>query len=92
MDKVCSSWSLAGLFVLINQPRQYYRLKYDHSLRSTARDADEEAQQSFKFAEENFAPLYFIRSYPSDKKKIEMSFDLTNYQPQVRFFFFFSSQ
>ncbi|KAF8125416.1 hypothetical protein EV363DRAFT_1299161 [Boletus edulis] len=31
-----------------------------------------------------FAPLYFIRSYPDDKKKVEMSFDLTNYQPQFK--------
>lgn len=44
---------------------------------------DEDTHKSYEFAEKNFSPLYFIRSYPSDKKKIEMSFDLTNYQPQV---------
>ncbi|KAF7981558.1 hypothetical protein HWV62_33167 [Athelia sp. TMB] len=63
---------------------KYYRLEYDPSLRSGTRDDDEEAQKSFEFAEKNFAPLYFIRSYPSDKKKVEMSFDLTNYQPQFK--------
>ena len=33
-------------------------------------------------ARTKFQPLYFIRSYPTDKKKIEMSFDLSHYQPQ----------
>lgn len=61
-------------------------MQYDSELRSTQRNDDQEAQDSFAFAEKNFSPLYFIRSYPSDKRKIEMSFDLTNYQPQVRTF------
>lgn len=45
---------------------------------------DPERKKQFEFAEKNFAPLYFIRSYPQDKSKLEMSFDLTCYQPQVR--------
>lgn len=43
---------------------------------------DPTAQKQFAYARKSFQPLYFIRSYPSDKKKIEMSFDLTHYQPQ----------
>jgi hypothetical protein len=43
---------------------------------------DPNAQQQFDYARKSFQPLYFIRSYPNDKKKIEMSFDLTHYQPQ----------
>jgi hypothetical protein len=43
---------------------------------STDRDEDKDAQKSFDYASKHFRPLYFIRSYPSDKKKIEMSFDL----------------
>jgi hypothetical protein len=46
-------------------------------------DSSEDAQDKYAFAEDNFKPLYYIRSYPTDKLKVEMSFDLTHYQPQV---------
>ena len=39
-------------------------------------------QEAFAFAEKNFRPLYYTMQYPEDKSKIEMSFDLTHYQPQ----------
>lgn len=42
------------------------------------------AEEAFKFAEKNFRPLYYTMQYPEDKSKIEMSFDLTHYQPQFR--------
>lgn len=51
------------------QIHQYYRLKYKE---------DEETQKTFKFAEQNFAQMYFIRNYASDKSRVEMSFNLTN--------------
>ena len=60
---------------------QYYRLHYDSSLNSSR--TDEDAKKAYDLAKNKFAPLYFIRSYPDDKKKVEMSFELTNYQPQV---------
>lgn len=41
-------------------------------------------QEAFAFAEKNFRPLYYTMQYPEDKSKIEMSFDLTHYQPQFR--------
>jgi len=63
---------------------QYYRIQYSAELNSKARKSDPEAQKQFEFAAKNFKPLYFIRGYPSDPKKVEMSFDLTNYQPQFR--------
>lgn len=70
---------------------QYYQVRYspEHNLKSTPSDPDkaDEQKKKFEFAEKNFEPLYFIRSYPSDKKKMEMSFDLTVYQPQVSFVF-----
>ncbi|KAG8848998.1 hypothetical protein FRB91_010324 [Serendipita sp. 411] len=61
---------------------KYYQLKFQEDLFSSKRKEDPKAQQSKEFAKRNFKPLYFIRSYPADKRKIEMSFDLTNYQPQ----------
>lgn len=61
---------------------KYYRLQFDEKLFSEQRKDDPKERGKAEFAKENFKPLYFIRSYPSDKKKIEMSFDLTHYQPQ----------
>jgi hypothetical protein len=66
-----------------SQSTQYYRTQYSDELRSKSREDDTQAQEQFRKAKEDFRPLYYIRSYPSDKRKVEMSFDLTNYQPQV---------
>lgn len=43
-------------------------LKSNATLRSSAREEDGEAQKSFKFTEKNFAPLYFTRICPSDRR------------------------
>ena len=40
--------------------------------------------EAFDFAARNFRPLYYTMQYDEDKSKIEMSFDLTHYQPQFR--------
>ncbi|KAG6840424.1 hypothetical protein C0991_006774 [Blastosporella zonata] len=66
----------------IKYMEKYYQVKYDPCLRFKTGPDDTDKQQRFKFAEEHFSPLYFIRSYPSDKRRVEMSFDLTVYQPQ----------
>ena len=68
---------------------QYYEVQYDPShnapLSSTASAKERtEAEESFSFAERNFRPLYYTMQYPEDRSKIEMSFDLTHYQPQFR--------
>jgi predicted NAD/FAD-binding protein len=34
------------------------------------------------YAANNFRPMYYIKMYPHDKSKLEMSFDTTNYQSQ----------
>lgn len=41
-------------------------------------------EKTFEFASQKFRPLYYTMQYPEDKSKIEMSFDLTHYQPQFR--------
>jgi hypothetical protein len=35
-----------------------------------------------KMAQEKYKPMYYIKTYPSDKSKLEMCFDCTNYQAQ----------
>lgn len=57
--------------------KKYYNLEYEEQMASTQRTNDAEAQSQIDFARNSFQPLYFIRSYESDKKKIEMSFDLS---------------
>lgn len=64
-------------------------MKYDASRNApvpadASPDERKEAEEAFKFAENNFRPLYYTMQYPEDKSKIEMSFDLTHYQPQFR--------
>ena len=73
---------------MLTRLHKYYRTEFSTSFKSERRENHEEADERCSFAEKNFEPLYYIRSYPSDKSKIEMSFDLTNYQPQVGFFIY----
>lgn len=62
---------------------KYYNMTFDaEKMKSDARKDDAKAQEQYAFAQDNFKPLYYIRSYPDDKRKIEMSFDLANYQAQ----------
>ncbi|KAK8879616.1 FAD/NAD(P)-binding domain-containing protein [Apiospora arundinis] len=42
----------------------------------------ENYQQRLDWAADNFRPMYYIKMYPSDRSKLEMCFDTTNYQSQ----------
>ncbi|KAH9895234.1 FAD/NAD-P-binding domain-containing protein [Cubamyces lactineus] len=69
--------------------KKYYETRYNtehNAPLSSATNAEEreEMTKSFEFAERNFRPLYYTMQYAEDKSKIEMSFDLTHYQPQFR--------
>jgi hypothetical protein len=75
-------WDVTITHSDVDYMKKYYNVEYEAAMASTKRDDDAEAQAQFAFAKEGFQPLYFIRSYATDKKKIEMSFDLTHYQPQ----------
>ncbi|EIW75654.1 hypothetical protein CONPUDRAFT_112209 [Coniophora puteana RWD-64-598 SS2] len=75
-------WDISVTHNDVEYMEKYYRLRYSPDLKSSRTDDD--AKKGYELAEKEFSPLYFIRSYPSDKKKIEMSFDLTNYQAQFK--------
>ncbi|TKY87974.1 hypothetical protein EX895_003070 [Sporisorium graminicola] len=60
---------------------KHYQMTYDSQYNAKNRD-DKETMESFEFAEKNWKPLYLIKMYEDDPSLIEMSFDLTNYQPQ----------
>ncbi|KAI0790632.1 FAD/NAD-P-binding domain-containing protein [Abortiporus biennis] len=69
--------------------KKYYEVQYNPSHNAPMPEdgsAEEyaEVERAFAFAKKNFRPLYYTMQYPEDKSKIEMSFDLTHYQPQFR--------
>ncbi|CAE6532278.1 unnamed protein product [Rhizoctonia solani] len=41
-------------------------------------------QEAIELGKKEFKPLYYTKQYEDDKRKIEMSFDLTHYQPQFK--------
>lgn len=59
---------------------KHYQMTYDD--RYNAERDDEESKKAFKFAKNNWRPLYLIKMYEEDPSQIEMSFDLTHYQGQ----------
>ncbi|KAI5122113.1 hypothetical protein M0805_002235 [Coniferiporia weirii] len=63
---------------------KYYELEYRANLVAESRKTEESTKKAMSFAEKEFAPLYFIHMYERAPKKIEMSFDLTHYQPQFK--------
>ncbi|KAH8108787.1 FAD/NAD-binding domain-containing protein [Phellopilus nigrolimitatus] len=63
---------------------KYYELEYRADLVADSRKGEEQTKKAMEFAKEEFRPLYFIHMYDKDPKKIEMSFDLTHYQPQFK--------
>ena len=59
-------------------------MEYREDLVADSRKQEQSTRDAMKFAENEFRPLYFIHMYDQDPKKIEMSFDLTHYQPQFK--------
>ncbi|KAJ3561360.1 hypothetical protein NP233_g10242 [Leucocoprinus birnbaumii] len=75
-------WDVTVTHSDLSYMEKHYRVRYDPELRSKKDQDDHERRKKYAFAEKSFQPLYFIRSVPDDKSKLEMSFDLTVYQPQ----------
>ncbi|THH11952.1 hypothetical protein EW145_g359 [Phellinidium pouzarii] len=63
---------------------KYYELEYHANLVAESRKMEESTKKAMDHAEKEFKPLYYIHMYEKDPKKIEMSFDLTHYQPQFK--------
>ncbi|KAI0068498.1 FAD/NAD-P-binding domain-containing protein [Artomyces pyxidatus] len=64
-----------------NYMRKYYETSFNPDL--AAKDAQHDSE-TMKFAQDHFRPLYYTMQYPENRAKLEMSFDLTHYQPQFR--------
>ncbi|EJF65173.1 FAD/NAD(P)-binding domain-containing protein [Dichomitus squalens LYAD-421 SS1] len=68
---------------------KYYEIRYNPKLNAPLASEDDaqqrqEMEEAFDFASKSFRPLYYTMQYAQDRSKIEMSFDLTHYQPQFR--------
>ncbi|KAG8681868.1 hypothetical protein FRC08_015353 [Ceratobasidium sp. 394] len=61
---------------------KHYETQFKDSLAAEPTTDDDE--QAISFGRNEFKPLYYTKQYEEDKSKIEMSFDLTHYQPQFR--------
>jgi hypothetical protein len=65
-----------------------YETSYDESLCAEPKSRAQEEQVAFAKGEDEakpggFRPMYFTKSYKADMRKIEMSFDCSNYQHQL---------
>ncbi|CAE6483116.1 unnamed protein product, partial [Rhizoctonia solani] len=84
MNKVLNFlWSLAKYIHLTES--QHYETKFTESLAADPQPEHvEDDQEAIQLGRKEFEPLYYTKQYEEDKRKIEMSFDLTHYQPQFK--------
>lgn len=72
--------------------REHYETEFDPKLCASPKSKAQEDQIAFSKGEQSgpdgepkgFKPMYYTKSYKQDPKKIEMSFDCSNYQHQFR--------
>lgn len=72
--------------------QKHYETHFNPELCAKPKNKEQEKQIAFAKGElptednvaSGFRPMYYTKSYPEDPLKIEMSFDVTNYQHQFR--------
>lgn len=82
LGNVLYKWDITVTHNDMDYMKKHYQMTYDSAY--NAKRDDEETRKKFKYAEENWRPLYLIKMYEKDPAFIEMSFDLTHYQPQFQ--------
>ncbi|KAB5588415.1 hypothetical protein CTheo_8144 [Ceratobasidium theobromae] len=65
---------------------KHYETQFKDSLAAEPSQDEhgEDDREAIQTAKNEFRPLYYTKQYEEDKSKIEMSFDLTHYQPQFK--------
>ncbi|KAK5086780.1 hypothetical protein LTS08_007193 [Lithohypha guttulata] len=61
--------------------KKHYENFYRSDLAVMTLNKQDQTQRN-EFGKANFRPMYYIKTYPKDKSKLEMCFDTTNYQCQ----------
>lgn len=72
--------------------QKHYETHFDNSLCTEPKSQNQRDQIAFSKGDQRgpndeppgFRPMYYTKSYAADPQKIEMSFDVTNYQHQFR--------
>lgn len=82
LGNVLYKWDITVTHNDYDYMKKHYQMTYDPDY--NAKRNDEDSKKAFKYAEENWRPLYLIKMYEKDPAFIEMSFDLTHYQPQFQ--------
>ncbi|PWZ03502.1 hypothetical protein BCV70DRAFT_18495 [Testicularia cyperi] len=81
LGSIVYRWDITTTHNDLEYMNRHYQMTYDPEYNAKTRN-DKETQEKFEFAKNNWKPLYLIKMYEDDPALIEMSFDLTNYQPQ----------
>jgi len=82
LGSVVYKWDITYTHYDAEYMKKHYEMLYNEDY--NAKRDDEESKKHFKFAKENWKPLYLIKEYEEDPASIEMSFVLTTYQPQFK--------
>ncbi|KAE8210268.1 hypothetical protein CF327_g5836 [Tilletia walkeri] len=82
LGSVVYKWDITYTHFDAEYMKKHYEMHYNEEF--NAKRDDEESKKQFKFAKENWKPLYLIKEYDVDPASIEMSFVLTTYQPQFK--------
>lgn len=82
LGSVLYKWDVTVTHNDLDYMNKHYEMAFPENFKADRND--KESLEAFKFAKENWNPLYLIKMYEHDRKKIEMSFDLTVYQPQFK--------
>ena len=61
--------------------RRHYEVEYNADQAVSSLSGADQAQR-LDYAKKSFQPMYLIKTYPTDRSKLEMCFDCTNYQSQ----------
>ncbi|CAE6418938.1 unnamed protein product [Rhizoctonia solani] len=69
----------------LNYMNKHYETKFKDSLAAEPQpEHAKDDEEAIELGKKEFKPLYYTKQYEEDKRKIEMSFDLTHYQPQFK--------
>lgn len=83
--RVLGSAKFSDDITITHNDAEYMKKHYENFYREEVAVANingVDQTSRLKYAADNFRPMYYIKMYPEDKSKLEMSFDTTNYQSQ----------
>ncbi|KAJ8108769.1 hypothetical protein ONZ43_g6324 [Nemania bipapillata] len=83
--RVLDSAKFSDDITITHNDAEYMKKHYENFYRedlAVAKTNEVDQTPRLRYAAANFRPMYYIKMYPQDKSKLEMSFDTTNYQSQ----------